>query len=257
MTTNKEIGTTDKFILDLPNYTQVPNKFIDNMATLSSSAIVVYVAICRKTIGWHKTVDKVSYSQLGELTGLAVNTLKKGIKELKLCGLIEQSRSKHGYIYDLVLSVGGQQFVENNSKKVKQPTKVAVPDVKSLVMAKARQWFSEYYEQKFGVRFITDGKEQKGLLLLLGKLITSYKQKNNIIPDEDSLFSAFKYFIGNVDDAWIWEHFSFTLLNSKYNNIVTSIINKRANGGTSAVTTKRKFGGGYKESGVLDKLIGS
>ena len=87
------------------NYTQASNNFIDNyMSKCSGSAVKVFIAISRKTIGWHKTSDRISYSQLIELTGLTTNTLKTAIKELIAFDLITQSESKFGYTYDLNIS---------------------------------------------------------------------------------------------------------------------------------------------------------
>lgn len=87
------------------NYTQASNNFIDNyMSKCSGSAVKVFIAISRKTIGWHKTSDRISYSQLIELTGLTTNTLKTAIKELIAFDLIIQSESKFGYTYDLNIS---------------------------------------------------------------------------------------------------------------------------------------------------------
>lgn len=71
----------------LPNYTQVPNEFLDaRMAELSSSAFKVLMAICRKTFGFHKEQlrDRISFSQLRKITGIASNqTIWKAIEELK------------------------------------------------------------------------------------------------------------------------------------------------------------------------------
>ena len=73
-----------------PNFTQVPNRFIDeHMASMSGAAAKIMVAICRKTIGWHKQTDRISFSQLRELTGISSNTtIRKGLDELIETGLI-------------------------------------------------------------------------------------------------------------------------------------------------------------------------
>jgi phage replication O-like protein O len=66
------------------NHTQVSNDFIDDfMKELSGEAVKIFIAISRKTIGWHKDRDRISYSQLLKLTGIkSVNGLKNGIKQL-------------------------------------------------------------------------------------------------------------------------------------------------------------------------------
>ncbi len=71
------------------NHTQLPNEFIDRyMHQVSPAATKVFLAICRKTIGWHKTTDEISTSQLIEMTGLSRNTVKSAVEELIKIGLI-------------------------------------------------------------------------------------------------------------------------------------------------------------------------
>ena len=86
-----------------PNHTQVANSFIEKMYKYKGSSVKVFLAICRKTIGWHKLTDKVSYSQLSKMTGITShNTLKSSIKPLVEDGWITQrGNEKTGYIYDL------------------------------------------------------------------------------------------------------------------------------------------------------------
>jgi len=88
--------------MTLPNHTQISNAFIEHMSDYRGNEVKVFLAICRKTIGWHKVSDKISYSQLAELTGLSPRHLKKHIAKLVLDGWIIQSGgSRKGYVYDL------------------------------------------------------------------------------------------------------------------------------------------------------------
>lgn len=81
--------------LQKPTYTQIPNDFIDKyMCEISKEAALIFIAICRKTIGWHKDTDIISQSQLLKITPIkSVNGLKKAIKELldKDLIVVEQS----------------------------------------------------------------------------------------------------------------------------------------------------------------------
>lgn len=79
--------------LGLPNYTQVPNAIIDvMMKELSGSELKILLAICRKTIGWHKVSDSISFSQLKKLTGGGNDQCVEGLKRLELIGLISIQR---------------------------------------------------------------------------------------------------------------------------------------------------------------------
>jgi phage replication O-like protein O len=75
-----------------PNFTQVPNEIIDLMPQLSGSEFKVLVAICRKTIGWHKTHDAISLSQLHTMTGLESSPCVEALKKLETLGLIVVNR---------------------------------------------------------------------------------------------------------------------------------------------------------------------
>ncbi len=84
-----------------PCYTQLSNEFIESMHKYEGYVVKVFIAISRKTIGWHKISDRISQSQLKTLTGLAVNTIKKSIDILVKDSWITQTETKFGYSYDL------------------------------------------------------------------------------------------------------------------------------------------------------------
>lgn len=74
-------------------HTQVSNEFIDNwMRELNPAAVKVFLAISRKTIGWHKEVDAISLSQIQELTGIGRQGVSNSLKELEGHGLISGQR---------------------------------------------------------------------------------------------------------------------------------------------------------------------
>lgn len=78
------------------NYTTIPNVVIDeHLRKLSGASTKIILAVCRKTIGWHKISDRISYAQLHEITGISShNTLRKGIDELLKAGLISAHRGQ-------------------------------------------------------------------------------------------------------------------------------------------------------------------
>ncbi|MBU2051339.1 MAG: replication protein [Gammaproteobacteria bacterium] len=56
------------------NFTQIHNVVFDEiMARVRPSSFKVLMAIIRKTIGWQKTEDAISFSQLREITGIKSN----------------------------------------------------------------------------------------------------------------------------------------------------------------------------------------
>lgn len=89
----------------IANSFQVPNAFIDEMlCKVSGNACKIYLLIVRKTRGWHKEADKISYSQIQKYTGLnSRTTISKALDELIDLGLIikEKGNQKSSNEYKL------------------------------------------------------------------------------------------------------------------------------------------------------------
>lgn len=104
----------------VPNYTQVPNVVIDDLAAkLSDSAFKIYVVLIRKTKGWEQKRDAIAISQFCELTGKSKPTVIKALDELINLGLIKKTKfTKYGNEYELNLSFSHDGvFVKFTSKK--------------------------------------------------------------------------------------------------------------------------------------------
>lgn len=88
------------------NYTQVSNEFMARLPELTGEEVKIFLAISRKTIGWHKTSDRIPYSQLKTMTGIRHHvTIKKAALHLVELGLIAMSGDDTvGYTYDLAMS---------------------------------------------------------------------------------------------------------------------------------------------------------
>lgn len=75
--------------MQIPNHTQIPNELIDKwMRELSHAQFKVMIAVCRKTIGWHKQTDSISVSQITEMTGVTKKTVIESLKQLEKLRLI-------------------------------------------------------------------------------------------------------------------------------------------------------------------------
>ena len=102
-------------MLKSPNYTQISNDFIDSyMANCSGAEAKIFIAISRKTIGYHKTTDRISYTQLNKLTGLSINSIKKAVADLINKQIITQHQSANGYSYDLNIDITKETVSEND-----------------------------------------------------------------------------------------------------------------------------------------------
>jgi phage replication O-like protein O len=92
-------------MIDEPNYTQIPNVILDEMAKdMGEAELRVVLAICRKTFGWHKVRDKISLSQLEEMTGLSRPGVLNGIEACTRKGLVLRVKSGLSYTYELVIT---------------------------------------------------------------------------------------------------------------------------------------------------------
>jgi phage replication O-like protein O len=91
-----------KMSIPSPNYTQVPNALFKLMPDMEKSELKVVLAVCRQTIGWHKTKDRLTVTLLMTLTGLSRQAVYDGIEEAKKRGILIQEETKQdGFIYSL------------------------------------------------------------------------------------------------------------------------------------------------------------
>lgn len=81
----------------LVNAFQVPNALVDKaMRHLSGSELKCYLLIVRKTLGWHKKVDRISISQFMEDTGLSNRVVIAACENLTKYKLIECTKDENG-----------------------------------------------------------------------------------------------------------------------------------------------------------------
>lgn len=80
----------------IPNSFQVPNALVDEIiATLNPNSLKCYLIVIRKTVGWQKEWDKISTTQLMELSGIKrKDTVYNCMKELEGLGLIESIKEQ-------------------------------------------------------------------------------------------------------------------------------------------------------------------
>src|SRR5690625_658229 len=85
-----------------PNYTQVPNAVISLMPSLTGAELKVIMAIVRKTAGWKKSKDRISYSQLQEMTGLGREAVSSAVQSPEWRGIIKVHKTARGNEYELI-----------------------------------------------------------------------------------------------------------------------------------------------------------
>lgn len=87
-----------------PGYTQIPNVLLDDqMQEMSKAELKIVLATCRKTFGWQKGKDRISYSQFERLTGLSRASVREGIKQAVAHGYLRRYEVRNGFEYSLVI----------------------------------------------------------------------------------------------------------------------------------------------------------
>jgi len=121
-----------KFLI--PNTTQVPNILLDAVIPkLPPGAVRVLLAIVRKTNGFQKSSDRISYSQLQSLTGLSRQGVSSGTKVLgALLKIKPGKKGKGANEYSLNLDVTTGQLVN----KVDQPNNLTSQSCEQKVVKK-------------------------------------------------------------------------------------------------------------------------
>lgn len=85
---------TNMVKIPLPNFTQAPNTFFDDIAkTLKEGELRVLLVIMRQTFGWHKAWDRISLSQLERKTGMCRDAVNNALKSLIKLGLIDKKKT--------------------------------------------------------------------------------------------------------------------------------------------------------------------
>ncbi len=137
----------------VPNHTQTPNELFDiHMRDMDMAELKVTLVICRKTFGWHKQRDKISLSQLEEITGMSRTSVIKGVQQGIGRGTIERFACDDGFEYGLVTEGDStenvpqkpQSSTESVHTKESIKEKVHAKDFDSLAASKKPISFSDY-----------------------------------------------------------------------------------------------------------------
>lgn len=91
--------------LPVPNHTQTPNLFFDEILpqVKSLAELKILLVIMRQTFGWHRPTDKLSLSQIETLTGLSRQSVVVGIESGIEHGWIERQAAGRSWRYSLAL----------------------------------------------------------------------------------------------------------------------------------------------------------
>jgi phage replication O-like protein O len=115
-----------------PNHTQIPNDLFDTMLRdMGYAELKVTLIALRKTLGWQKRSDKISLSQMTELTGLSRNSVLEGAQKAEERGTLTRSMSPRRsttWVVNLV-----NQTEDHLVKVVNQSGELPSPDLVKVV----------------------------------------------------------------------------------------------------------------------------
>ena len=86
--------------------------------------------------------------------------------------------------------------------------------------------FESFFKSKTNMDFVWCAKEMKSLKDFGEKLRASIKAKGNP-HDDEHIASALPIFLSKIDDPWVLSHLSPSILNSKYNELISHISRQR------------------------------
>lgn len=132
-----------------PTYTQVPNLLLDkHVQRMSKAELKIILATCRKTFGWQKGKDRISYTQFEQLTGLSRASVQEGIKQAVAHGYLRRYEVRNGFEYALTIDsipefeLGTIPEIEHTKETIKE--KVHAKDFDSLATSKKPTVFANY-----------------------------------------------------------------------------------------------------------------
>lgn len=86
--------------------------------------------------------------------------------------------------------------------------------------------FEGFFKSRTNMDFVWSAKEMKSLKYFGEKLRASIKAKDNP-HDDEHIASALPIFLSKIDDPWVLSHLSPSILNSKYNELISNISRQR------------------------------
>ena len=86
--------------------------------------------------------------------------------------------------------------------------------------------FESFFKSRTNMDFVWSAKEMNSLKDFGEKLRASIKAKDNP-HDDEHIASALPIFLSKIDDPWVLSHLSPSILNSKYNELISHIYRQR------------------------------
>ena len=124
--------------------------------------------------------------------------------------------------------------IKEKESKVKESKVKKIKENKSLFFTLLKETFLELYHQKTGQDYYFSAKDAGQLAQLEKKLEHSIKTSGKT-PDEQIMRDSLRVMVLSHGQRWIDDNLSISIINSKYNEIVAAIRQRRGGGALSGI----------------------
>lgn len=132
-----------------------------------------------------------------------------------------------------------KKLSHNKTREIRENIIPPTPPKGEEINKKARSVFEEHFKITFSADYYWTAKDAGAMAQLLNKLRFSREQKNMPVDDASVLY-ALQVFLSSIKEGWIFENFSVTNINSKFNEIVSQArTNGKNNNGKDKYEQKR------------------
>jgi len=132
-----------------------------------------------------------------------------------------------------------KKLSHNKTKETRENIIPPTPPEGEGINKKARSVFEEHFKTIFSADYYWTAKDAGAMAQLLNKLRFSREQKSMPVDDASVLY-ALQVFLSSIKEGWIFENFSVTNINSKFNEIVSQArTNEKNNKGRESDTANR------------------
>ena len=164
--------------------------------------------------------DKMIIKKTQKETGQTVITICNYDKYNFISQELETEKKQQGNTKETPWKQQGNKINKDNKEnKLKEDNIPPTPPKGEGINSKARLLFENYFRETFSDSYYWTAKDAGAMSQLLNKLKFQREQKKMDVSD-DSILYALQYLLSSVKEGWIFENFSVTNINSKFNEIV-------------------------------------
>lgn len=212
------------------------------MITTCNQQGMTVIALCNYD-DYNPVKDKPKGNDKGIDNDKEISDLKVSMGELR-AELRAMSQKMAEKIEDLGQGKGNKKKKDKDINNIIPPT----PPKGEGLNVKARSLFETHYRRLFGSDYYWTAKDAGAMSQLLQKLKFQREQKQMDVAEESILY-ALQYLLSSIKEGWIFENFSVTNINSKFNEIVSQAKKKAYSKTDIGVVLKDNSTEKYKDKG--------